>query len=175
MTKIIDHVSELLSNGNTIHYQITESGTAYHEETSIEIVRILENARRSNTRLRLFYGDIKTGRDWMEEHDTMGTISRSTGNIKIPILIKNSRSNFGACILDNCIVRIIDLESRSELYKHQNYHIGEFEVKEIDLTAGDRHYSAGVYHNEKGKVANFKTMDQAKRWIKFIKGERHNK
>lgn len=90
----------------TIKYKITESGTAYHIETDDELVRILENIRHDGTRVTLDYGDVKTGESWGEQYDITGTLSRSTGRIKIPILIHNSRSFGGGAILDHCIIGI---------------------------------------------------------------------
>ena len=120
-------VIEKLPNGNVIRYKITE-GTAYHEETPDEVVRILENARQSgrDIRLRFCYGDTKTGRDWGETYDTTGYIGRSTGSIKIPILIKKINSFGGPGLLDHCIVRI-ERKNRGdrnyrEVYRHPRYH-----------------------------------------------------
>lgn len=175
MVKIVDHVSENLSNGNTIHYQITDSGTAYHKETSQKVVDVLENARTMRKRVRVFYGDTQTGESWLDEYDTMGTIGRSTGQIKIPLLIKNANSTGGGAILDHCIIRIVDLGNKYDLYKHPNFHVGEFKVRKVDMTAHDKHYTAGVYHNKKGNLANFEKMEQAERWVKFISGERNSK
>lgn len=61
----MDTVTETLPNGNVVQYKI-RNGTAYHEDTPEEVVRILESARQSGRGilLRFCYGDTKTGRDW---------------------------------------------------------------------------------------------------------------
>ena len=46
------------------HYRITEDGTAYHADTEEAIVYLLQNARTSGTRLRIHYGNAKTGQAW---------------------------------------------------------------------------------------------------------------
>ena len=55
------------------------NGTSYHENTSEEVIKILERVRNSKERVRIFYGDTETGRDWMEIYNTIGTIGRSCG------------------------------------------------------------------------------------------------
>ena len=80
------------------------NGTSYDSRTSDEVINLLEHYRSNKQRIRVFYGS--EGRCWNEEHDTMGTVGRSTGTCKIPLLIKSSRSYGGGSILDDRIVRI---------------------------------------------------------------------
>lgn len=120
-------VTEKLSNGNVIRYKVV-NGTAYHEETADEVVRILENARQSarGVLVRFCYGDTDTGRDWGETCDTTGYIGRSTGSIKIPILIRTINSSGGPGLLDHCIVRVEEKNRGDrhyrEAYQHPKYH-----------------------------------------------------
>lgn len=119
-------IVEHLSNGNSIKYKL-KNGTAYHFDTPDEIVIILEEARQSNhsIRLRFCFGDTETGRDWEETCDTTGYIGRSTGSIKIPLLIHKITSSGGPGILDHCIVRIKKKNnggSYREVYRHPKYH-----------------------------------------------------
>ena len=109
-------------------YQVV-NGTAYHVETPPDVIRILENARISDdinpdpkNRVRVHYGDIKTGQCWNEEWDIDGYIGRSTGNIQIPLLVHNRRSLGGPGLLDHCIIRITTTQApRRVLYEHPNY------------------------------------------------------
>lgn len=119
-------VTELLPNGNKIKYKI-KNGTAYHFDTPDVIVNIIEEARQSNRsiRLRFCFGDVETGRDWEEVNDTTGYIGRSTGSIKIPLLIKKVTSFGGGGLLDHCIVRIekkVGGGKYIEVYRHPKYH-----------------------------------------------------
>lgn len=114
--KYISHTSEKLSNGNIIHYKETENGTFYHEETPDEVVEVLERARENRTRLTLDYGDVKTGKTWGEENDIHGYIGRSTGRIKIPLLIYNTGSTGGGAILDHCIIGIYTSKGKRNLF-----------------------------------------------------------
>lgn len=103
-------------------YNVTPSGTYYHIETPNEIIKILENARINKIRIRLHYGDVKTGKDWNEKYNVTGTLGRSMGPVKMPILLYNKRSISGPAILDHCIVRIVTAEGKQKLYQVSNYH-----------------------------------------------------
>jgi len=109
----------------TIDYKIV-NGTAYHASTPDAVVTILEDALRCHKTYRLLFcfGDADTGRDWGEENDTTGYIGRSTGDIKIPLLIAKKSDNDGGGFLDNCIVRIEKNSANGykEIYRHAKYH-----------------------------------------------------
>lgn len=107
------------------------NGTYYNVNTPDTVINQLENARLNRYRIRLFYGDINTGRDWLEVYNTIGYIGRSTGKIKIPILIYNSRSLGGGAILDHCIIKIT--VDRETVYKNKNYQTPEFYIEESTL------------------------------------------
>lgn len=116
---------ETYTNDNGIKFKIINN-TAYHEETPDQVVTILDNAISSKYRVRLHYGDVKTGRDWQEIYDIEGYIGRSTGTLKIPLLVHNSRSLGGGAILDHCIVKITTTRKpRRTLYQHPDYHIAD--------------------------------------------------
>lgn len=83
---------------------IVVQGTYYHKDTPQQVIDILEGSRISTHRLKFHYGDIKTGKAWGDV--AIGHVGRSNGQIKIPLLIKTSRSTGGEGLLDNCIVKI---------------------------------------------------------------------
>ncbi len=109
------------------------NGTAYHTETSDKVIQALETARQNKQRIKIYFGDAITGKDWNEVHDTTGTIGRSTGEIKIPLLIKTARSAGGAAILDHCIVKIKDIKTGRIIYEHGNYKSPIIEIVPSDL------------------------------------------
>jgi hypothetical protein len=164
-----NHVSEKLGNGNIIDYKVI-NGTYYHEQTDDLVVSVLERERRYDERIRIYYGDTKTGQSWLDEHDIMGTIGRSTGRISIPLLIHNSRSNGGGGILDHCIVKIVGTRTNTVLYQHPNFRIGDFEIVKKDNDG----YPFMVCIDGSNH-ANFKTMEKAERWVAFMKGETNRK
>lgn len=93
------------------------NGTFYDIKTPQEVIDVLENARLNRTRILLDYGDVKTGKTWGEVNDITGYVGRSTGSIKIPLLIHNSRSLGGGGILDHCIIAIYTSKGKRPLYK----------------------------------------------------------
>lgn len=109
-----------LTNGNIIHYKIV-NGIAYHEETNEIIVNVLEHVRHSRERIIVDYGDVKTGKSWGDSYDITGYIGRSTGTIKIPLLVYNRRSYGGGALLDHCIIKISLSKGKKVLYQHPNY------------------------------------------------------
>lgn len=130
MIKIEGHKEMKVPNtGTIIKYKIV-NGTAYHEETPESIIEIIEEAMKSQRTicLRFCFGDTDTGKDWCEENDTIGYLGRSTGEIKVPLLLKNSRSSGGGSLLDHCIVKIEKVKKHThcpsyhEVYRHPNYH-----------------------------------------------------
>ncbi len=112
----------VLGNGNTIRYIRMPSGTCYHAETPKKVIALLENLLKHRTEVRVFYGDTKTGQSWHEEHDVVGCIGRSTGTIKIPLLVPVGDSG-GPGLLDHCIVRIDSREGT--LYRHKKFRVGD--------------------------------------------------
>jgi len=162
---------------------IERNGTSYHAETPLVVVDALESARLNHSRIRLFMGDVATGKDWGDENDVTGTLGRSTGTIKVPLLIHNSRSMGGGALLDHCIVRLI--VAGREAYRVANYVAPVLRAREIDSeeTCGTTNLRAAGYTHavdrDHGKgwenQANFKTKRAAKNYLQFMLGERGSK
>lgn len=144
-------------------------GTYYHHDTPQEVRRILDNAMNSRSRIRIFYGDTKTGKQWDEEYDIIGRVGRSMGSIKIPLIIANSRSHGGPGILDSCIVAIATAPSRFA-YKHPTLDLGEWTVG----PAISKGYCEASY-KDGNLVGQFKKPGAAKRHCEFMTGKRFAK
>jgi len=114
-----------------------------------------------NGRIRLFYGNTKTGKCWMDEYDTMGYVGRSSGSIKIPLLINNARSYGGGGILDSCIIKIT--KNHKVLYQHPKFYMPVIKAKNKQVFYDDKVY------------ANCNTENQAIRLSAFMRGERNAK
>jgi len=142
-------------------------GTYYDHRTAPEVVRALEYIRKMGARIRLYYGDVKTGRSWLEGCDVTGTLSRSTGPHKIPILIYNSRSLGGGALLDHCIIGIKgSCRCYRWYYKHANFHTPRLKIVASDM----KEYEANVLTN--GSIhTRFKTFRAAERYVAKMKGE----
>lgn len=140
-----------------------------NEKTPNRVATLLNNLTMSKQRVRIVYGNPDTGKDWLEEHDVVGTIGKSTGNKPIPLLIHNARSFGGGAILDHCILKIVDVKSKRVLYQHEKYLAPKFEIGFLAITG---QYSVTV----DGKVqANFKTEKKAQNYIDFMLCKRMKK
>jgi len=160
------------------------NGTSYHEETADAVIRALEEARGTQQRIRLRYGftedheDVisgkrKVGLDWCEEYSVEGTVSRSGGTEKIPLLIHNARSTGGGAMLDNCVVRIIDTKTKRVLYSHPAYHRPAFKIIPLDeflanvesLKSGSEPLNYEVLAGGEAH-ARFRSNVEAERWVR---------
>ena len=99
----MEYFTQKLDNGNIIEYQIVD-GTYYHKQTPQDLIKVLEHNRNTHTRIKIYYGDVKTGKAWGDVET--GYIGRSTGDVKIPLVVYNSRALGGGALLDHCIVKI---------------------------------------------------------------------
>lgn len=183
-------VEEQLSNGNTLYYVVRdgmyfEVGILLGDENRLEIfdnvseglINILLRAYKYGFRVRVFYGDIHTGRSWNEEYDVTGKIGRTCGKIKVPILLKRKDSNYGGALLLSSVIRIDDIEEKRTLWKLSNFHVEPMEIIYYPDDPNSLPYNvmqtkdSGVRIN----VANFKTAVQAQKWIDFMEGKRYSK
>jgi hypothetical protein len=149
------------------------NGTSYDPRTPDEVMAVLEAARQNRIRLHLSLGfndGPNAGMDWLEEFETYGYIGRSTGPIKVPLLIANRRSLGGGAILDHCIVRIRESAGGKVLYQHPKYHTGTLETrfKAAKTTLSDgRILSVEVIRD--GQVhAAFENPSQARRYLQKL-------
>lgn len=142
------------------------SGTYYDVRTPIKVIKVLENARQNRTRLHVSLGDSESGKDWLEENDVHGFIGRSTGSIKIPLLVHNRKSHGGPGLLDHCIVRIRTSSGGRILWQNDKYSHGKLEIRQkskpVSLSDG-RKLTVDVLRD--GEIhASFESIEQARRW-----------
>lgn len=142
--------------------------THFDPGTPYEVTRALESARSSGQRVRIWCGDTKTGRAWAEEYDVTGTIGRSMGPLKSPLLLPLASSHGGAAILTACVVAI-RTQGGAFLYRHPKFNVGVWAV-EMDK-AGEL---TRVTHNGE-TYANMTTKAKAMRLAEFMRGDRFTK
>lgn len=143
------------------------NGTTYDSRTPAAVITALESARANGTRIRLWLGDANTGKAWAEEYDVIGTISRSMGPMKIPLLIHSRRSMGGGGILTACIVAIKSTAGRW-LYRHPSFDPGAYTLRPCDHPDG---YTREALDAE-GVHARFKSETRARNWAAFMVGDR---
>ena len=140
--------------------------TTYHAETPPAVRKALDRALEHRDRIRVFYGNTKTGAAWPEEYDVTGRVGRSTGTVKVPLLLSRRSSYGGPSMLDHCIVGIKG--PRGWIYRHENFSVGEFKIHWDALP------EVRVSHNGE-TFATFKTIAQAWRRVAFMLGARLGK
>lgn len=149
-------------------------GTFFNADTPTKVRNVLEECRKNGTEIRLFYGDIKTGRSWMEENDVLGTVGRSGGTLQTPLLIEKGECG-GGSISDSCIIRIIDSTSRQDLYRHKLFFVPEMEIRPTEENLRAEGYTHGVWVKSKEgnfeNHANCKSMGKAAQFVAFMEGE----
>jgi hypothetical protein len=144
----------------------------FDKGTPEEIKTLINKYHGTRDRVRFFFGDTKTGRDWLEEYDTIGRIGRSMGPKHIPLLIKTRRSHGGGGILTACIVRMT--VNGREVYRHPKYHTPRLSLRIVTQELRAAGYGISVFEGEENR-ANFKHYKQGIKYIKFLEGKRNSK
>jgi len=106
------------------------NGVYYSADTSDEMIFLLDEIKGKRERVEFRWGNPKTGEDWGDEHDVVGTIGQSTGEVKIPLLIHSRRSMGGGGILTGSIVKVMKAKGKRTIYQHPKYHL-KSEIKDM--------------------------------------------
>ena len=166
-----EFVTETLPNGSTIEYKIV-NGTAYHKDTPMEVVAVLEASRQHDIRIRLL---LRRRRDRPRLDGRVrddGSCRQERGTDQDPDPSEATEQQRGPHS-DDCIVKIT--AHGETLYQHPKYHQPSLSLRPCDdpemIKLG---YTTEVLMDDK-VVARFATEAQAQRWISFMKGERNSK
>lgn len=155
--------------------KLQDQKTWFTEDTPEPVQKVLEAYRLSGKTLRVFYGGAD-GVDWLEEYETIGKVGRSTGPLKVPLLVPKGE-NGGSAILAGSIIRLVDVASGKELYRAANYSQPTLVIGDSGTT--HKGYVAGVWSTKQGEgeapvnLANFKSYAKAAAYLAFITGEIH--
>lgn len=164
---LTDTVTYTHQNGSINYKRRDAQSLAFHAETEERICKLLETLNRTGEKVRIFYGDTKTGKAWDEEEDILGAIGRSAGSIKVPLMCK-PRAHGGAPILDHCVIGVRN--KAGWLYKHEKFDAGSWALGFSNET--ELHFVA--YKNGE-TIARFSTRDKAQNYIDFMQGTRFTK
>lgn len=159
--------------GKPVRY-IRDGEMFFHSGTVDSVIDVLKQAKYRGFRIRLFYGDTRSGESWMEEHDIMGTVGCSMGPLKVPLLIQRSYSMGGGAIMDDCIVRIQSMSGK-DLYRHPTFYVPSMRVVKRQEPLQQRNHFPPLTHevwvNEEAHAA-FASEQRARMWIEFMQGNR---
>ena len=139
--------------------------TYFDPGTDPQAAAVLESRRQTGDKVRLVMGNTVTGEPWLDEFDVVGKIGRSSGSLKVPLLIEDGKSGGGA-ILTAYVLTMIDWKSGRTLYRHPTYREPDLGLRPSDNPG---HPWAVIHRNE--VIAQFKDMGKACAYIAFMRGE----
>jgi len=140
-------------------------GTWFKKDTRDAVKKVIDRLIHTGETVRVFYGDSETGKSSMNEFDMIGTVGRSSGVLKVPLLLSQS-DGFGDPMQDDRIIRIIRVGDHKNLYKHPGFHVPEMKIVEGE------HPKFKVSVVVEGQVAaRFKSLGKACKWVAFMTGE----
>lgn len=158
-----------------MYRQVQDPETWFDARTPKAVQDVLESYRSTGRPLRLFLGDPKTGRDWLEESDCVGKIERSLGPMRAPIILERHK-NCGPAILTDCVVRILDASTGAELYRHPTYSQPMMRLVAAPSYDAAEGYKQVVEVQDDASGhwdvhARFTTPGKAASWLAFMRGE----
>ena len=139
--------------------------TYFDPGTSLELAKVLEACRKSNRKVRLVLGDTGTGQSWLDEYDVVGTIGRSGGSLKVPLLIEDDESGGGA-ISTACVLAVIAWESGRWLFRHTAY-----KHPDLDVCATGDAKRPWLVSRSQQEIARFGDIGKAGAYVAFMRGE----
>ncbi len=146
---------------------VLSAKTYFDPGTDPLVQRALERYRKSGKRVRVFFGDPETGRDWCEEWDVVGQIGRSGGTMKVPLLLPLGE-NFGPAIMTSKVLRVMDVATNKDVYRHVKYQVPGLEIEPLADPELPNHKWAGYRDGE--LIARFRSNYEAVEWKEFVTG-----
>jgi hypothetical protein len=140
------------------------NGTYFDPGTDPRLARVLETSRRDGRKVRLVLGDTGTGASWLDEFDVVGTVGRSTGLLKVPLLVEPGEAG-GTAILCAHVLALMDWDTGLPLYRHERWQPPELRIRSSD---DDARPWAVVLHEQ--PVATFDDIGKACAYIAFMRG-----
>lgn len=150
---------------------INIKGLEFMSTLPIGAANALIGAWKSGDRVRIFYGDVDTGEQWMEDHDVSGYVEPAYF-LRMPVLAYSKRSVSTTPIMQNCLVRIIRTKDGKELWRAANYQDPYLYIAPTPDWLRDAGYNWGVHDAREKNLANFRTKAKAQAYIDFQKGKR---
>lgn len=140
------------------------SRTYFDPGTDPKVAATLERCRRNGAKVRLILGDTSTGESWLDEYDVVGQIGRSTGLLKVPLIVEPGEAG-GTAILTACVLAIVDWDTGRFLYRHPS-----FREPELSMERSTRAGYAWDVLRDAEVVARFRDIGQAGGYVAFMRG-----
>ena len=138
--------------------------TYFDPGTDPRLARVLETCRRDGSKVRLVLGDTGTGASWLDEFDVVGTVGRSTGLLKVPLLVEPGQAG-GTAILCAHVLALMAWDTGLPLYRHPRWQPPELRIRASD---DDVRPWAVVLHEQ--PVATFDDIGKAGAYLAFMRG-----
>lgn len=157
---------------------LAERLTDWHAATPEAVKTALIELYTSGKRVRIYFGHTSNGTAFLEEHDIIGRIGRSTGPKPVMLLIEGRKTG-GAAILDYCVVAIQDANTRQFIYKHHKFNVPALVCRPIQPENSCLGFTHEVVkpHSDNGEttpepelIARFHTEKKARAYIDFMYG-----
>ena len=143
----------------------SQSDSTYFDPgTDPRLARVLESCRRDGRKVRLVLGDTGTGASSLDEFDVVGTIGRSTGILKVPLLVEPGEAG-GTAILCAHVLALMDWDTGLPLCRHDRWQPPELRIRASD---DDQRPWAVVLHEQ--PVANFDDIGKVGAYLAFMRG-----
>lgn len=140
------------------------SRTYFDPHTEPAVRRVLESCRLAGTPVRLILGNPRTGQSWLDEHDIVGTIGRSSGWLKVPLLVPQGEHGGGA-ILTAHVLGIVDWSSGKMFYRHPDYRTPDLLIQPTE----DKRLPWRILH-QGIDIARFDDIGKAGAYVAFMRG-----
>lgn len=152
-------------------------------EKEVSNVLTLAIASKEAMVIRIFLGNPETGYDWCTGNEVTGFIGRGDDIFKFPLLLESFRrfggglesAEYGDAIDCAHIIRMIDVLSQKELYRHPKYQMPRFQIEPADSLHKMAGYKFSVLRDDMldtpgCNVANFESLYGAEEYVAFMKG-----
>ena len=100
----------------------------------------------------------------MDEYDVVGRIGRSTGSLKVPLLIVPGEDG-GPAILTNCVLAVIAWQTGRFLYRHPTFRAPELSIR----PSTEPGYAWDVLRDAQ-TIARFQDIAHAGGYVAFMRG-----
>lgn len=101
------------------------NGIRFSDGTSPDVIKAILKCMDMEIRVKLDYGDVKTGESFNQTDNVFGYIkAKSDGDVLFPLLVSDRKSMDGEPLKDSEIIKIEGSNSAEGgvIYEHPNYH-----------------------------------------------------